>query len=1503
MKLQTLGLHRRRGLRDSFKLGLEQLEARQLLAADVFISEFMASNDTSLLDEDGDTPDWIEIFNAGPESVNLDGWHLTDDPAKLRKWSFPEKELEPGNFLLVYASDKNRTESDQPLHTNFKLKSAGEYLALTRDTSITSVEVVSSFRPEYPFQFQDVSYGRSQGVTETVVQSADNAAKLFIPQNNALGTSWTSPTFDDNDWTSATGSIGYQTTVPGFTVEDAKSRGSIVNLTEATRVLDGTNQQSKTTEITPTVNFLDTGVSGNYGSDLEFPNNTNADDNDFAIRATGQIVIPRDGVWTFGINSDDGARLRVNRRTIINDNTLHAPQDTFGQIELEAGEYPIELLYFERGGGAEVELFAAQGSFTSFSASRFDLVGDTSNGGLAVYTSPSGTSTGFGAQFETDVSELMFDKSTDAYLRIPFQVDDPSSFDTLTLRTHYDDGFVAYLNGTEIGRRNAPEGVVPANAEATSDRPRLEASFSESLDVTPFLGELQAGENILAIHALNESISSDEFLMRAELVEVSVANGELLYFPNPTPREFNPSDGVEGFLTNEISFGTPHGFYDEAFELTITAATPETTIRYTLDGTEPNDNSTEYTGPITIDETTTIRARAFKDGLDPSFVETSTYLFIEDIVRQTRASATEVGFPSSSSVNSQSLDFGMDPDIVNSRVWGPQMEEALKQIPSLSVVMDADDLFGSREGIFVNAGSHGREWERPASMELINPDGGDGFHVNMGIRIRGGFSRSGGNPKHAFRLFFRDEYGDAKLEYPLFGDEGAEEFDKVDLRTTQNYSWAFRGSSRNAFVRDVFSRDLQRDMGQPYTRSRFYHLYLNGQYFGLFQTQERAEARYAASYFGGDSDDYDVVKSAGSSGGYQNEATDGTLEAYERLAAFFYQSGGLSDNNFDDYMRAQGKNPDGTRNPDYERLLDVENLMDYMIITYFTSDADGPGSKFTRPRVNNYFGIFNRANPDGFKFFEHDSEHSLDTGNAAGANYNMVSPFTTGGSQFRYFNPHWMHEQLARRNSEYRTQFMDRVVELTQPGGLLTPEKTLPIIDARAAQFDMAIIAESARWGDAKRNTPYTKSTWESAVRSTRSWLQQRVPTFLNQLRSVGWYPENSLPQFRVNDAPHDGNALEKSDRISFVVTTEDAEFNRNLIRPRVTWSYLDDGSDQGTAWREIDFDDSDWERDQTELGYGDGSEESVVGFGPNSNDKYVTTYFRRSFTLRDPEDITALRLRLQRDDGAVVYLNGQEIARSNMPSGDIKYDTGASSVVGGADETTFFEFNVDPALLQEGTNVMAVEIHQHIAGSGRVTSSDISFNLELLGTEADIDSTNSARTLYTTDGTDPRLLGGTQNPAAQELAEGGFTLAESSTVVARTFIGGVWGPAVSADFIVEEEDDLPGDTNQDGQLTESDINALAAAIRTNNSASRFDVNSDGNVNALDHSYLIEEIFETQPGDTNLDRIIDFADFLILSSNFGENDANWGEGDFDGDGEVGFTDFLLLSNNFGFDGN
>ena len=167
------------------------------------------------------------------------------------------------------------------------------------------------------------------------------------------------------------------------------------------------------------------------------------------------------------------------------------------------------------------------------------------------------------------------------------------------------------------------------------------------------------------------------------------------------------------------------------------------------------------------------------------------------------------------------------------------------------------------------------------------------------------------------------------------------------------------------------------------------------------------------------------------------------------------------------------------------------------------------------------------------------------------------------------------------------------------------------------------------------------------------------------------------------------------------------------LVAQGSTWRYLDDGSDQGTAWRASAFDDSSWSSGPAELGYGDGDEATVVSFGPDPDAKYPTTYFRHSFTVNEPSLYERVDLNLRRDDGAIVYLNGTEVVRSNMPSGTIDYLTFASATVSGSDEDTLQGGPIDTSLLVAGTNVLAVEIHQR-----RATSSDISFELELIGYE-----------------------------------------------------------------------------------------------------------------------------------------------------------------------------------------
>jgi tetratricopeptide (TPR) repeat protein len=164
------------------------------------------------------------------------------------------------------------------------------------------------------------------------------------------------------------------------------------------------------------------------------------------------------------------------------------------------------------------------------------------------------------------------------------------------------------------------------------------------------------------------------------------------------------------------------------------------------------------------------------------------------------------------------------------------------------------------------------------------------------------------------------------------------------------------------------------------------------------------------------------------------------------------------------------------------------------------------------------------------------------------------------------------------------------------------------------------------------------------------------------------------------------------------------------LVPRGATWRYRDDGVHPGSNWTDPTYDDSAWTPGAAQLGYGDGDEATVVSFGTSSQNKHITTWFRREFTAEGVRALTTARLLLLRDDGAVIHLNGVEVARSNMPAGAIGPDTVALAAVTGGSEDAFYTLYFDPSLLADGTNVLAVEVHQRSPGS-----SDISFDLELV--------------------------------------------------------------------------------------------------------------------------------------------------------------------------------------------
>lgn len=711
-----------------------------------------------------------------------------------------------------------------------------------------------------------------------------------------------------------------------------------------------------------------------------------------------------------------------------------------------------------------------------------------------------------------NVESEMYDKNGTVYIRMPFTLEEKPNLQKLVLRMLYDDGFVVYLNGVEVARVNAPATVSWDSCSPTYHNESNILVF-EDVDISTYINLLRKGNNVLCVHGLNDTTTSTDFLMEAELRAKGVDSMEFTergYFTRPTPGAVN-GEAYEEFL-QPLVFSKDSGFYENSFELTISSPDEGVTIRYTTDATEPTaNNGTIYRGSITVDTTTVIRAGSFKEGAYSPRPSARTFVFLDDVISQQSGARPGPKWPSGS-INNQRFDYGMDTRITQSTRYGGEMKAAFEQLPMLSIVTSPGNLFDSRTGIYVNAWQDGRNWERYAQLMYLTHDGSEGFNVGCGLRIRGGASRSSGNAKHSWRLFFRGEYGNSKLEYPLFGSEGAEEFDKMDIRTAQNYSWSCEGGNdarENIMCRDVFARDMQREMGEPYTRSRYVHILLNGHYWGLYQFQERAEEHFAETYFGGDKDDYDVIKPDG----YVAVVNSGNIEGWKSL--WQMARDGFTE---ETYLKAVGRNPDGTRNPSFPVLLDPTNLADYTIINNFLGNTDGPLT-MTDSGPNNFFAIYDRVRQGGFKYFCHDTEHAMVK---MYLNTDKTGTITTGRDGTGAFNPRYLHQRLCAIDA-YKRVFQSRVNLHYFNGGLLTPDRANWLLLSRVHEIDKAIICESARWGDVRTDCrsyqPLNRDDhwWPEIHWITNTFFPTRNTKNLEQFRNRGWYPRISPPRIYPN--------------------------------------------------------------------------------------------------------------------------------------------------------------------------------------------------------------------------------------------------------------------------------------------------------------------------------------------------------------------------------------------------
>lgn len=639
--------------------------------------------------------------------------------------------------------------------------------------------------------------------------------------------------------------------------------------------------------------------------------------------------------------------------------------------------------------------------------------------------------------------------------------------------------------------------------------------FASDKNKVPLIGNLHtnfklsgSGEYLALIESDGSTISSvfaPSFPSQTANVSYGLYNGNYVFMSTPSPG----AENILGETTPEPEFSFTRGFYVSPISVTLSSPLENCDIYYTLDGAIPKvESATKYSSPLSISSTTALSAIAVnKTTLAASDVVSHTYIYPVSVLAQPNNPA---GYPDKWGMD-YPADYEMDPEVCTPANQ-EKLIESLKSLPTVSFVTNSDHLFShddtdSTGGIYIYSTNHEEAWERPTSMEYFDSIQNKSVQLNCGLRIHGGNSRKPSNsPKHSFRVSFRSKYGPSKFNYNFFDEKSAEnEFNSLVFRSGYNYSWIKNDPeqcSATDYIRDPFTKTTQLDMDRTAAHNKFVHLYINGMYWGVYNVSEKITNDFVETYLGGKEDDYDVVKDHGG-------VVDGDRLAWDELLAAVAK--GFSTN--EDYFKVQGKNTDGTVNPSYKNLLDVRNFIDYMLLNFYIGNADWD--------KNNWIAARNRVtNEHGFKFFSWDPETSM-----INVDDNMVG---LNNSE----NPTGILSKL-KENAEFKLYFADRIHKHFFNNGVLTPAETEERYMQIANTIEKSLSAESARWGDYRRDVDPGSKTyelynpedhWKSRVDFMQdTYFPQRTEIVFNQLKDAGLYPDVDAPVFSHQGGEFDG--------------------------------------------------------------------------------------------------------------------------------------------------------------------------------------------------------------------------------------------------------------------------------------------------------------------------------------------------------------------------------------------
>ena len=597
----------------------------------VAITEFLANNVEGILDEDGNHEDWIELKNTTIATVNLSGWYLTDNIGQLRKWALPDKNLSPGQYLLVFASNKDRRNPLKNLHTNFKLDGGGEYLALTHAEAGGGTTVVQFWNP-YPPQAADVSYGITEAGTTTALISATTAVKYRVPtsvtgpQMAALWRGGNEP-YNETGWSTGVAALG-SAAVPNPAIVAGtacmhrynSSDGQIPQDTggsSRTATSNGVGPLASATDTSPSpmlragvMNFIGAEndqllIASNAVYNVASPticfwmkaNLPIGTGNSGAMlwdrrTTTGIVIVQQDDgklvlqsennycLFASTVNVSDNQWHHVAitmNQTVGNQVTIYVDGQTAG-TSTNTGTWawptsqPIEIgrshdPYWKRYTGLMDDIRFYNRNLTPTEISDIVTGADTTNGTSLFST------TGVSASDYTSSLSGITGAGTNpsAYVRIPFTITDLNAINGILLNVRQADGYMAWINGTQIAAHNSV--ASPAwNSPAASTVPQNPGIFR----ITPVPsvgGGLVNGTNILAIQLMNNAVGAPNVLLRPTIDAISAVSGVSVYFTSRTPGASNsaPLEAIGPHVANTIKNPIPPSGGAGSAPLVITA--------------------------------------------------------------------------------------------------------------------------------------------------------------------------------------------------------------------------------------------------------------------------------------------------------------------------------------------------------------------------------------------------------------------------------------------------------------------------------------------------------------------------------------------------------------------------------------------------------------------------------------------------------------------------------------------------------------------------------------------------------------------------------------------------------------------------------------------------------------------------------------------------------------------------------------------------------------------